>query len=221
MISKECDLFKMKDLNIYSMVLGPVQTNTYLAVNPGTNECLIVDPAQDADRIIGQIDKLQAVPAAVLLTHGHADHILAVNDLKEHYNIPVLCCRDEDALLRDPWMNLSTGMPGMSDYRVAADTLLADEQELTLAGVRIKALATPGHTAGGMCYYLPDEEVLFSGDTLFWRSVGRSDLPTGDEETLLISIRKKLLPLPDGTAVLPGHGPASTIGAERRQNPFI
>ncbi len=205
----------MKQLDIYSMVLGPVQTNVYLAVNRETKQCLIVDPAYDAERIIGEIEKLQAFPAAVLLTHGHYDHIMAVNEITEHFDLPVICSSLEDAVLRDPALNLSGA------YTVEADTLLADEQELTLAGMRIKALSTPGHTAGGMCYYLPDEEVLFSGDTLFWRSVGRSDLPTGDEKTLLQSIRKKLLPLPDETYVLPGHGPASTIGAERRQNPFI
>ena len=205
----------MKQLDIYSMVLGPVQTNVYLAVNRETKQCLIVDPAYDAERIIGEIEKLQAFPAAVLLTHGHYDHIMAVNEITEHFDLPVICSSLEDAVLRDPALNLSGA------YTVEADTLLADEQELTLAGMRIKALSTPGHTAGGMCYYLPDEEVLFSGDTLFWRSVGRSDLPTGDEKTLMQSIRKKLLPLPDETYVLPGHGPASTIGAERRQNPFI
>ena len=205
----------MKQLDIYSMVLGPVQTNVYPAVNRETKQCLIVDPAYDAERIIGEIEKLQAFPAAVLLTHGHYDHIMAVNEITEHFDLPVICSSLEDAVLRDPALNLSGA------YTVEADTLLADEQELTLAGMRIKALSTPGHTAGGMCYYLPDEEVLFSGDTLFWRSVGRSDLPTGDEKTLLQSIRKKLLPLPDETYVLPGHGPASTIGAERRQNPFI
>ncbi|MDO4475620.1 MAG: MBL fold metallo-hydrolase [Lachnospiraceae bacterium] len=206
-------------MRIEQMVLGMVGTNCYLAVNEAAGQLVIIDPADDPQRIMQKIEQTGAVPAAILLTHGHFDHIGAASALKEHYQIPVCCMRQELDTLRDPQINL-TGMGGRA-YTMEADTLLEDGQELALAGLSIRVLHTPGHTAGGACYYVEEAAVLFAGDTLFQESVGRTDFPTGSMGQLVRSVREKLLTLPGDTRVLPGHGPATSIEWEQRHNPFL
>ena len=210
------------NISAHYMVLGPVQTNVYIFVNKDTGKCVITDPADRADLIIRELDKLETVPEAILLTHGHYDHIGAVSALREHYGpeaLPVYAAAPEAEVLARADLNQSafSGTP----VEIKADRLLEDGQMIEPAGIRMKAVLTPGHTRGGCCYYIEEENLLISGDTLFQRSVGRCDLPTGDEDTLLSSIKEKLMVLPDETNVLPGHGGATTIGYERKYNPFL
>ena len=207
-------------LRIETLVLGMVQTNVYIVINEETKECLIIDPADRADVIIHKVTQLQAKPVAILLTHGHYDHILAAQEVRDHFGIPVMALDAEEKLLSDPSWNLSGDMfyRGIS---LKADRYLHEGEDLDLIGRTIRVLHTPGHTGGGACYYLESEKILFSGDTLFQMSVGRTDFPTGNMKTLIDSVTSKLMILPDDTVVYPGHGDATTIGFERDNNYFL
>lgn len=209
----------MGKLQLETMVLGMVGTNCYLLMNRETKELLIVDPADGAEAISGKIHTLGAGPAAILLTHGHFDHIGAAGALAKKYGIPICILRQEKELLEDARLNASLMMAGRS-ITAAADRLLEDGERLELAGFRIRVIHTPGHTSGGACYYLEEEKVLLSGDTLFCCSVGRCDLPTGSMGQLHDSIHKKLFVLPEDTQVYPGHGEMTSIRYEKRYNPY-
>ena len=208
----------MGELQIYTMVLGMVATNCYLVRNRKTGELLILDPADDGMEIQSRISALGGAPAAVLLTHGHFDHIGAAEYLRDTYRIPVCAMEAEREILEDPAKNL-TGMSGRA-LSLRADRFFRDGEKLSLAGFSIEAIHTPGHTAGGGCYYFPEEGVLFSGDTLFEESVGRTDFPTGSMGTLIRSIQEKLFSLPEDTKVYTGHGQETEIRREKRYNPF-
>ena len=201
------------------MVLGTVATNCYLALNEETREVIIVDPADMPEKIERTIEELHGKPAAVLLTHGHFDHIGGVEAVRSRYGIPVCGVEEERQILSSGQLNLSEVFgPAVT---LEADIWLKDGQKLDLAGKQITALHTPGHTKGSACYYLPEDRVLFSGDTLFLGSVGRTDFPTGSMSTLVRSIQEKLLTLPEDTRVLPGHDEETTIGHEMRYNPYL
>lgn len=207
-------------MKIECMVLGAVATNCYFVINEETKETIVIDPADRADVILKKAAEEGLTLKAVFLTHGHGDHIMAVPELREKTGIPVYACRAEEELLADPGRNLSTGLFG-KPLSLKADVLTEDGQELTAAGMKFRVLSTPGHTPGGCCYYSEEEGVLFSGDTLFCGSVGRTDFPGGSMGTLVRSISEKLMPLPDETKVYPGHQEETAIGDERRWNPFI
>lgn len=209
----------MSKLKVEQLLLGQVATNCYLAMNEDTKEIIIVDPADCAERIVQKVQSMGGKPVTVLLTHGHFDHIGAAENLREKYGIQIYATEQEASILTSPQLNLSQmfGYP----FTVNADVLVKDGQLLNLAGFEITVFHTPGHTQGGACYYLKEEKVLFSGDTLFQESVGRSDFPTGSMATLVRSIKDKLLVLPEETRVLPGHNYESTIGHEKRYNPFL
>ena len=208
----------MSDFRMETFVLGDVSTNCYLIYNQKSREAVVVDPADNGAFVLNKCRELQVKPVAVILTHGHFDHILAVEDICRAFSCQVYAGREEDRLLQDSSMNLSTIM-GTERTIVCADVLVKEKDELSLAGFKWNVLETPGHTAGSVCYYIPSEQVLFSGDTLFAGSLGRTDLPTGDQKAIVSSIREKLLPLPEETKVFPGHGEGTTIGRERRYNP--
>ena len=208
----------MSDYRMYSMQLGMVQTNCYLVWNDDTREAFVVDPADRADIIAMKIHQNHLVLKAILLTHGHFDHLMGVPELKKMFDVPVYAGEAERPLLLDASANLSEGWGGQA-VEFEADEYLSDGQVIHIAGFDITVIATPGHTVGGVCYYLKEEGQLFSGDTLFRRSYGRCDLETGNFSALLKSIREKVLVLPPETYVYPGHESATSIEFERRYNP--
>ncbi|HIS27128.1 MAG TPA: MBL fold metallo-hydrolase [Candidatus Pullilachnospira intestinigallinarum] len=208
----------MANAQIEWMVLGMVSTNTYLVKNKETGQLLIIDPADAAGRIQEKITGMEGHPTAILLTHGHFDHMMAADALKKAYDIPVIACRQEEAVLKDARYNLSASWA--SPHVMEADRYLEDGAAFREAGFEIRMLHTPGHTEGSCCYYLPDEAVLFSGDTLFAGSVGRTDFPTSSGADMQKSLRRLLAELPGETRVCPGHGDETTIAYEKRYNPF-
>lgn len=206
-------------VKIYHTVLGEIGTNCYVVANESVKKCIIVDPA-DQPEVIGDIaDKCGCKPAAVLLTHGHYDHIMAAEAIKAKYNIKIYAGEYEKEVLLQPDKNLS-GIMGRRQVSLNADEWLRDGDEPELADLKIKVLHTPGHTEGGVCYYIEEASALFSGDTLFAESVGRTDFPTGSMGKLINSIKSKLFLLPEETAVYPGHGDSTTIAYENRYNPY-
>ncbi len=199
---------------IKQLVLGGMATNCYLVWKQDQKTCAVIDPAGEAGTIQRTLVSLGLTPAAVLLTHSHFDHIGAVAALVRRYAVPVYMSRTEAAVAADAELNLSAafGIP----MTVSNAELLENGAVLQIAGLEFTVLHTPGHTAGSCCYYLKEAGVLFSGDTLFYRSHGRTDFPTGSERQILDSIRDHLLTLPGNTVVYPGHDAATTIEDEKK-----
>ena len=209
----------MGQIEIKSMTLGMVATNCYLIINKETKEALLIDPADNALRISKVIEENVCTLKAILLTHGHFDHIMALNELKKRYNVPVYAHEEEEDVLKQSSLNMS-GMIGQI-YTTQADIYVKDGEHLKLAGLDIIVLHTPGHTKGGVCYYLPEEKVLMSGDTLSHCSIGRTDFPTGSMSQLVRSVKEQLFVLPDDVQVYPGHDSVTSIGYEKQYNPFF
>lgn len=209
----------MAPIRVEQYVVGAVQTNCYFAINEDTGEVLIVDPGASAGRLIEICKDEKLNPVAILLTHGHFDHATGAAEIAEHFSIPIYAHEKEKETLETPGMNLS-GWEGR-EQTFGADIYLKDEQEIDLAGFHIRLLHTPGHTPGGCCYFFSYQNVLFSGDTLFCTSIGRTDFPGGSSSRLIRSIREKLMVLPDDITVYPGHNDITTIGAERKYNPYL
>lgn len=200
-------------------VVGPVQTNCYFAYNVDTLGCVIVDPGDESDKIIKYIENKELKPEAILLTHGHFDHIGAVEELRKKYGVKVYAADKERDTLSDINLNLSSQFIG-NHMSIEADEWLQDGQEIELLGDTVRCILTPGHTVGGMCYYFVKNGLLFSGDTLFQQSVGRTDFPGGSMSQIIQSIRTKLFVLPDFVRVYPGHGMMTSIQEEKMLNPF-
>lgn len=209
----------MGKLQIAHYMVGPVQTNCYFAINKETKEALVIDPGEEAARLMQQIREQGLTVAAILLTHGHFDHAGAAEELSALCNAPIYAHEAEKETLESEKLNACWMIGRKETYR--ADLFVKDEQELDLAGFHIRVLFTPGHTRGGCCYYFPYENVVFSGDTLFQMSVGRTDLEGGSMSQIVRSIQEKLMPLPEQTVVYPGHGEATTIETERMYNPYL
>ena len=209
----------MGQIEIKSMTLGMAATNCYLIINKETKEALLIDPADNALRISNVIEENVCTLKAILLTHGHFDHIMALNELKKRYNVPVYAHEEEEDVLKQSSLNMS-GMIGQI-YTTQADIYVKDGEHLKLAGLDIIVLHTPGHTKGGVCYYLPEKKVLMSGDTLFHCSIGRTDFPTGSMSQLVRSVKEQLFVLPDDVQVYPGHDSVTSIGYEKQYNPFF
>ena len=219
----------MADIKVGRLTLGSFQTNCYYvyresALNTTKEQgtlcpVLVFDPAESGAAIYEALKTKGFQVAAILLTHGHVDHIAGVKELKECSGALVYACDKEADLLSDMRDNLS--MMFGTPLRVEADELLQDGKEYVLGGMAFQMIATPGHTAGSCTYYFKEADILISGDTLFEGSVGRTDFPTGSMSVLVHSIKHKLFTLPEKTICYPGHGGTTTIGWEKDNNPFI
>lgn len=212
----------MQELIVITNQLGDFMTNCYTVYNAVTRDAVLIDPACNARFLNNILVNEQLNCVAILLTHGHYDHIGALPELMElvGHKVPIYASAEEEDVLNDPRKNLSTMLSGQM-VTVKPDILLQDDQEIELLDTKLRCFLVPGHTKGGMCYYFAENGILFSGDTLFARSIGRSDFPTGDGIKLVKSIKEKLMTLPDATIVYPGHNERTTIGKERNANPFI
>lgn len=207
-------------MKVGKFVLGPVATNCYIGINEETKECFIVDPATCPPEFVSYIKNAGLTVKAVLLTHGHFDHIMGLDALLKEFPVPVYAHEAERDVLESEQLNSSASMLGQP-YSFSGADYVTNRQELRIAGFEILVIYTPGHTIGGCCYYIEKEKALFSGDTLFHGSVGRTDLPTGSMGQLVSSVRDRLFVLPDDTKVYPGHMEETTIGYEKKYNPFI
>ena len=209
-------------MKIDCLMLSEYQTNCYiLRSGDGADDCLIVDPGLGAEELIAFLSEHRTTPAAVVLTHGHIDHIAGIGALRENYSdIKVLIHALDAEKLLDPSANLSELM-GHAFTADPADVLLEDGVWIEYAGVKLQVLHVPGHSPGGICLYSSEAGVVFTDDTLFAESIGRTDLPGGSMPQLLGCIKEKLWPLADETVVYPGHGPETTIAREKACNPFL
>ena len=209
-------------MKIDTLVLGGFETNSYVVrADDGARECVVVDTGLSAEPLIEFLVAEKLEPVAVVFTHGHADHIAGLNLLREKWaGIKVAIHADDAGMLTNPMTNLSV-MTGVSFSAEAAEIVIAEEGVVEFAGISFEVLHTPGHTPGGICLYCADEGVVFGGDALFASSIGRTDFPGGNYEQLIESIKSKLLVLPDETKVYTGHGPATTIGAEKQFNQYL
>jgi len=209
-------------MKIDRLILGAYQTNCYvLRKAEEARDCLVIDTGLDASKLIDLLSENELKPAAVVLTHGHADHIAGTAVLRKNWpEIKVYIHKLDTEMLTDPNWNLSimTGRP----FTAGPIDFVVDEPDvIEQADIKLAVLHTPGHTPGGISLYSADEGIVFVGDTLFADSVGRTDFPGGSMTQLIESIKAKLLTLPDETVVYSGHGPATTIGQEKRLNPWL
>lgn len=209
----------MKKMKVEQFVVGAVVTNCYIAINEETRQAFIVDPGDDGAMLIGKINGMGLKLQGVLLTHGHFDHASAAEEIAKAFGVSVYAHVDEKETLTNPGMNLS-GMVGQQvSYK--ADILVTEGLEFNMAGFAIKVFHTPGHTPGGCCYYIQENKTLFSGDTLFCESIGRTDFPGGSTSKLVHSVHDKLFVLPDDVTVYPGHNEVTSIGWEKTHNLFL
>lgn len=205
-------------MEITILTVGPVQTNCYIVNKEGSTSCIVIDPGEEADKIASYIRKKGWKNEGILLTHGHFDHITGVSELVSLVGGKVYAYEGEKELMGDPRQNGSM----MMGYELAIEPecLLRDGQQFSVAGMDFKVLHTPGHTRGSCCYYVEEEKILFSGDTIFMESVGRTDFPTGSARELIDSVRNKVLKLPSDVKIYPGHGPETTVAYEMANNPY-
>ena len=208
----------MAGIKIGRMTLGVCATNCSLRYREGAPEAVLIDPADRGADLYEGLKRKGFFVTAILLTHGHFDHIGGAEQLRRLSGAKLYAPLEEKALCMDPYANLSLQFG--SKTVVEADQWLSDGQKLTLAGIDFLVISTPGHTAGSTCYYVEEAKILLSGDTLFAGSVGRTDFPTGSMGKLVRSVKEKLFVLPDGTKVYPGHGEYTTIGEEKEYNPY-
>ena len=207
-------------MKIMYMVLGPFMTNTYIVYNEQTLEGLVVDPSFSPEQYIHAIQEKKIHLKSILLTHGHVDHMAGMNELRKAFpEAEMYMDRRDREFLRDPEKNLSYMFPTpvlVDD----ADHWVKDGDSISTCGFTFKVIDTAGHTPGGISFYDEKEGLVFTGDSLFQGSIGRTDFPGGDHEGLLRSVSQVLFALPEDTVVYPGHGPATTIGDEKKSNPF-
>ena len=195
-----------------------VGTNCYLVYREDLKRAVIVDPGDNGAHILNTCRECGIIPEAVVLTHGHFDHILAVEEIRRAFKeITVYAAEKEAKLLGDPRLNLTASYG--TGVTLSPDHLVKDGDILELAGFKWQVIETPGHTEGSVCLWIKEEEVLISGDTLFAESLGRTDFPTGSSADIIRSIKERLFVLPEDTMVYPGHGEPTTIGHEKTHNP--
>lgn len=207
-------------MKIERFAIGPIRTNCYLVSNEDTKEAVLVDPADCPEYLVSHIRREQIQPKAILLTHGHFDHILGLDGFLKEWDMPVYVQEEEKDTMTNVRLN-HTNAVIPSGYTFSDAVYLKDGQKIEAAGFVFEVLHTPGHTTGSCCYYAEAEQVLFSGDTLFLESVGRTDFENSRPAMIGASIREKLFVLPDDTRVLPGHDDETSIGHEKQYNPYV
>jgi hydroxyacylglutathione hydrolase len=207
-------------LKVKMLTLGMISTNCFIIGDDETQDAIVIDPADDAPAIMKAVAKEGWTVRKILATHAHFDHVLAARDLREATGAPFLLHRDDAPLLG----NMQAGVKAFFGLDVPPppkpDGYVAEGEVVEVGGLRLGVIFTPGHSPGHVSYTAEDD-IVFSGDCLFQGSIGRTDLPGGDYRTLMTSITEKLMPFDDGVTVAPGHGPLTTIGAERAGNPFV
>jgi glyoxylase-like metal-dependent hydrolase (beta-lactamase superfamily II) len=200
--------------------VGMLQCNCSILGDEASGEAIVVDPGDDIPRILAILAHHKLTVKQILITHAHIDHIAGAARLKAVTGAPILYNQFDLPLIK--MMDIQAGWLGVATPEVRPpDDTLEDGRVIAISGITGNILHTPGHTQGSVCLHLPEKNLVLAGDTLFAGSVGRTDLPSGDGRTLIRSIHEKLLTLPDSTVVVPGHGPNTTIGAERESNPFL
>ena len=209
----------MSSIKIGRMAIGSYQTNCYFVYREDSKKCVVIDPADNGAQIYSALERNGFTVEAILLTHGHFDHIWGSKELREVSGAKIYALEEEKVLCEDVKNNLSA-MVGRA-YTVVPDTYVREGDVLTFDNMDFKVIATPGHTIGSCCYYVEKAGILISGDTLFQESTGRTDFPTGSMSSIVRSIREKLFVLPDETKVYPGHGDSTTIAYEKKYNPFV
>ncbi len=206
-------------MKVEKFVTGIISTNCYLAINEETKQAVVIDPAACPSYLMSHIKSEGLKVEAILLTHGHFDHIMGIDGFLSEFDVPVYVHEDDADAMEDPVLNQSSTYT--SGYTFGKARYLRDRQTLELAGYTFQVIHTPGHTKGGCCYYVASEDVLFSGDTLFQNSVGRTDFANSSTSDLVHSVREKLFLLPDDTIVYPGHMGETKIGHEKKYNPYV
>lgn len=208
----------MANIKIGRMVIGRYATNCYFVYREDSQDVVVIDVPDEGKMVANTLAKYGFKVSAILLTHGHFDHIWGVSELRSATSAKVYAFEKEEDIMESPRLNMSQSM---RPVRLKVNKYLKDGDELELAGIKFKMIATPGHTHGSCCYYIEEAGMLLSGDTLFFESVGRNDFPTGSMSDLKRSCKEKLFLLPDETKVYPGHGDDTTIGHEKKYNPFL
>lgn len=212
-------------MKIDCLVLGAYETNCYiLRQSESAGDCLIIDTGLEAGGLVDFLREYKLNPLAVVLTHGHIDHISGLVQLHENFSgVKVYVHKHDAKILADQQSNLSflAGPAPAAGGAIKADFTLEEGSVIEQAGIKLEVLHTPGHTPGGICLHSKKEQIVFVGDTLFANSIGRTDMPGGNMTKLIKSIKEKLLTLPDETIVYPGHGPKTTMGRERTHNPYL
>jgi glyoxylase-like metal-dependent hydrolase (beta-lactamase superfamily II) len=209
-------------MKIDCLVLGAYQTNCYILRSSDTaKDCLIVDAGLEAGELVEFLQRHKLNPAALVLTHGHVDHIAGLVELRKNFpDVKVYIHKLDAEMLTEAERNIST-LTGLAFSTEPADFLIEEASLIEQAGLKMEVLHTPGHTQGGICLYARNEGIIFVGDTLFADSVGRTDFPSGSMSQLIKGIKEKLCVLPDETVVYPGHGPATTIVREKTHNQYL